>query len=173
MLTKHWRIPNTGATNESRFTALPGGQRCDSAYLGIFSEITEQGYWWSSSQMDTIYPWGINISYNSEGFTNWAASTRKYGFSVRLINDIPVGIKNISNEYFNIYPNPAHDRIVINCVNNKKMNMAIYNLFGELLIQAELNNSKNMIDINTLSSGIYIIKLSSINWSIKRKLIKK
>jgi uncharacterized protein (TIGR02145 family) len=45
--TAHWTSPNTGATNVSGFTALPGGYRHDN---GSFSQIGKNGYFWSSSQ---------------------------------------------------------------------------------------------------------------------------
>lgn len=173
MGTGHWMDPNTGATDEYDFRALPGGQRTDSAYSGIFSEITMQGYWWSSSELDTIYPWGVNISYNSEGMTNWAASTRKYGFSVRLINDLPLDIPSIKTNYFNIYPNPAHNRIAIAAAFNSMVNLAIYNRLGELVIFKQLSSNDTAVDISSLGPGFYIIKLSAANWSAQRKLIKQ
>lgn len=40
--TKHWDSPNTGATNESGFSALPGGYR---NYTGFFSSIITFGMW--------------------------------------------------------------------------------------------------------------------------------
>ncbi len=44
--TTHWLSPNTGATNSSGFTGLPGGYRSNGSfyYLGVI------GYWWSSSE---------------------------------------------------------------------------------------------------------------------------
>jgi uncharacterized protein (TIGR02145 family) len=44
--TTHWQSPNTGATNESSFTALPSGRRF---FNGKFMYIRDQGYWWSST----------------------------------------------------------------------------------------------------------------------------
>jgi uncharacterized protein (TIGR02145 family) len=44
--TTHWNYPNTGATNETGFTALPGGIRS----LGFFEDIGENGSWWSSTK---------------------------------------------------------------------------------------------------------------------------
>jgi hypothetical protein len=41
--TSHWLDPNIGATNESGFTALPGGQRDNQ---GIFSMMGIVGFWW-------------------------------------------------------------------------------------------------------------------------------
>jgi len=44
--TAHWASPNTGATNESGFTALPGGVR---SWGGLFSEIGKMAVFWSST----------------------------------------------------------------------------------------------------------------------------
>ena len=45
--TTHWTTPNTGATNETGFTALPSGYRyIDGTFLTIFS----MGIWWSSTE---------------------------------------------------------------------------------------------------------------------------
>ena len=47
--TTHWVSPNLDATNETNFTALPGGSRTDE---GQFNGIGGVGLWWSS----TVYP---------------------------------------------------------------------------------------------------------------------
>jgi uncharacterized protein (TIGR02145 family) len=49
MGTTLWRAPNTGATNESGFSGLPGGLRNDA---GEFSGLGESGVWWSSAELD-------------------------------------------------------------------------------------------------------------------------
>jgi uncharacterized protein (TIGR02145 family) len=46
--TVHWSSPNTGATNSSGFTGLPGGCRYYSN--GSFEALGLGGYWWSSSE---------------------------------------------------------------------------------------------------------------------------
>ena len=45
--TAHWLTPNTGATNESGFTGLPGGR-----YVYGYSNLTELGMFWSSTQVN-------------------------------------------------------------------------------------------------------------------------
>lgn len=45
--TAHWQSPNTGATNETGFTALPGGYRYDD---GSFDGIGDGGFWWSATE---------------------------------------------------------------------------------------------------------------------------
>src|SRR5690606_15049986 len=48
--TTHWFSPNTGATNETGFTALPGGYRFNP---GEFKYIKNFGYWWSATEDNT------------------------------------------------------------------------------------------------------------------------
>src|SRR5574344_2077997 len=45
--TTHWKSPNTGAINESGFTALPGGYRSGG---GTFYDIGSNGDWWSATE---------------------------------------------------------------------------------------------------------------------------
>jgi uncharacterized protein (TIGR02145 family) len=48
-----WHSPNTGATNESGFSAVPAGLRLYSN--GAFGNVGIQGYWWSSSVSTPSY----------------------------------------------------------------------------------------------------------------------
>jgi uncharacterized protein (TIGR02145 family) len=48
----HWSITHTGVTNETGFTALPGGIRY---YGGSFSYINLMGNWWSSTEASTTF----------------------------------------------------------------------------------------------------------------------
>lgn len=84
--TTHWLTPNTGATNESGFTALPGGITQDPG--GGFSDINFAGAWWSQTQIDAASARVmILLSNDSTGdFSN--AFAKHQGASVRLIKDI-------------------------------------------------------------------------------------
>jgi uncharacterized protein (TIGR02145 family) len=46
--TTHWLAPNTGATNEVGFNALPGGFR---NYMGMFINLGSESSWWTSSMI--------------------------------------------------------------------------------------------------------------------------
>ena len=60
--TMHWISPNTGATNETGFTALPGGYR---DFYGAFSSIGGYGLWWSA----TVYYVFRNYYIKQDGFS--------------------------------------------------------------------------------------------------------
>jgi uncharacterized protein (TIGR02145 family) len=81
--TNYWRAPNSGATNESGFTALPGGTRYANGMFVTFNRI---GYWWTFSGSKVL-----NGRYRSMSSTNSAVSRNyidlKNGFSVRCVKD--------------------------------------------------------------------------------------
>ena len=85
----HWLSPNTGATNESGFTALPGGARADAD--GIFNRIGQDCYWWSSSQGIRSNVVRIrNVGFDSGGVIGGDANSGGFktaGMSVRCIKD--------------------------------------------------------------------------------------
>jgi uncharacterized protein (TIGR02145 family) len=57
--TTRWTTPNTGATNESGFTGLPGGYRVTN---GTFYTIRYSGLWWSSTQSgSTATAWNRDL----------------------------------------------------------------------------------------------------------------
>jgi uncharacterized protein (TIGR02145 family) len=80
--TTHWTTPNTGATNESGFTALPGGSRGGN---GPFSNIGTYGFWWSASEYDTDHAWSRYLAYDKSSITVVNGYYKFNGFSVRCM----------------------------------------------------------------------------------------
>jgi uncharacterized protein (TIGR02145 family) len=81
--TTHWISPNTGATNESGFTALPGGYRY--FHGGIFGSMGYTGYWWSSTESSSN-TWNRELRYDHSDVRRNAKDKRN-GFSMRCIRD--------------------------------------------------------------------------------------
>jgi len=77
-----WNPPNTGATDSSGFTALPGGLRGSD---GAFSNMAYLGYWWSSSVWGN-FAWH-RLLLSGFGSINRDAFNRSSGFSVRCCRD--------------------------------------------------------------------------------------
>lgn len=82
--TSHWSIPNTGATNSSGFTALPGDSRNEG---GWFGGMNEHGYWWSSSEWSALSVSSIVMFYNASDAVIDNGLPKKSGYSVRCIRD--------------------------------------------------------------------------------------
>ena len=81
--TAHWAPPNTGATNETGFTALPGDYRDND---GTFGTIGGIGYWWSSSELSTYYAWARYVyCYTIDVFRS--VYIKNNGYAVRCMRD--------------------------------------------------------------------------------------
>jgi len=81
--TAHWVSPNTGASNSSGFTALPGGSRYSN---GSFYLNGKYGWYLSSTESSTTDEWHMYMQYNSSQIFRTAGS-KVLGFSVRCIKD--------------------------------------------------------------------------------------
>ena len=85
--TTSWSSPNTGATNTSLFTGLPGGNR---GLGGTYSGIGDFGFFWTSTSTSTssldVNAWVNLLGYNYNSF-NGQRSDKRSGFSVRCLKD--------------------------------------------------------------------------------------
>ena len=52
--TTYWNSPNTGATNETGFSLLPGGYRSS---VGVFEDINANGVFWSATEYNNTNAW--------------------------------------------------------------------------------------------------------------------
>ena len=78
-----WASPNTGATNSSGFTGLPGGFRSPN---GTYNGIGYNGFWWSAKQYSSSDAFNHSLYYNNS-FVGRGWFSKTYGCSVRCIKD--------------------------------------------------------------------------------------
>ena len=72
-----------------------------------------------------------------------------------------------------LYPNPIMNNIIIESIDKKITSIIIFSINGDKLFYKDLNSSKNSIDISSLSSGVYILKVNMNNFYRTIKIIKK
>jgi len=82
--TTHWNSPNTGATNESGFTALPSGVR----WMGdSFSSLGTIAYFWTTYQYEANYAIFRALESNSSKIERSNVYKKSQGLSVRCVKD--------------------------------------------------------------------------------------
>nr|MBN2278764.1 hypothetical protein [candidate division Zixibacteria bacterium] len=81
--TTHWRSPNTGATNESGFTALLGGCRDATADFLILYECS---FFWSSTEYSAGKALYRTMWYD-ESYISCDPYDKAAGFSIRCVKD--------------------------------------------------------------------------------------
>jgi len=80
--TSLWQAPNSGATNSSRFNALPGGIRSGNSFFALGT----YGYWWTSTEASTFLALTRLMAYsdNSCGSVDYEKTS---GYSVRCVSN--------------------------------------------------------------------------------------
>jgi len=81
--TTNWNSPNTGSTNTSLFTGLPGGSRSS---IGYYYDIGADGYWWSSTESSTDSAWARYLNSNVGNAFSYYVN-KGVGLSVRCLRD--------------------------------------------------------------------------------------
>jgi uncharacterized protein (TIGR02145 family) len=185
--TTHWSTPNTGATNESSFSALPGGYR----YLGdgSYDLVGYSAYFWSSTEYVSGTAWSRRLSYYYSDLGR-NGYYKGFGFSVRCVNDIPVGIDEHGGaEHPNAfrlaqnYPNPFNPttNIEFNLPRVSNVSLDVFNILGQrvmtlvdkLLAAGSHTAIWNGQDAsgNTVSSGTYLYRLTSGDFVETKRMI--
>jgi uncharacterized protein (TIGR02145 family) len=82
--TLNWTTPNSDATNETGFSAFPGGTRTGT---GGFYDVGKYGYWWSLYQDGTTSFSPLRLSYNSGFAETIGVGGGQPGYSVRCVRD--------------------------------------------------------------------------------------
>jgi uncharacterized protein (TIGR02145 family) len=80
-----WAAPNTGATNESGFSALPGGSR--NGGTGNFQFLVSNGYWWTATAYGAEYSWYRYLGGSANAGIHRFSQPKLQGFSVRCVRD--------------------------------------------------------------------------------------
>jgi uncharacterized protein (TIGR02145 family) len=79
----HWKFPNSGATNEVSFTALPGGTRSSN---GDCADIGETSNWWTATAVGASSLQKMSLFYGDYEVTHNDLE-KTFGLSVRCVKD--------------------------------------------------------------------------------------
>ena len=82
--TAYWNSPNTGATNESGFSALPGGSRGSG---GSFSNIRDYAFFWSATESDYTTAWYRALNSFNGNVDRYNFNDKSVGASVRCLKN--------------------------------------------------------------------------------------
>jgi uncharacterized protein (TIGR02145 family) len=159
----HWLTPNTGATNETGFTALPGGYRSSS---GIFNDIGNNGIWWSSTEFSSSNGMSRDMDWNN-ATVHRRNDSKSTGFSVRCIKTEITGGTVPSNGLIAYYPFNGNANDESGNGNNGTIIGATLsnNRFGEVNKAFHFDGGNQYITIpNSISLNTPISEISIIAW---------
>jgi hypothetical protein len=76
---------------------------------------------------------------------------------------------------FTAFPNPATDKITLQCLPTKRMDkIELINIHGELFqVKSSGNYAEKEVDVSWLQKGVYFIKITSGKDVVYKKIIKE
>ena len=86
-----------------------------------------------------------------------------------------VTVESITNDnVFSIYPNPASDKITLETSATPTQNqLSIMNLCGQEVLTCQITQPKMQLDISTLPSGVYFVRLTNDRITEVGKFVKQ
>jgi hypothetical protein len=115
----------------------------------------------------------IAISDNGSNYTN-TGDDDSYQKMVKIvvIDDINTIYDTDFSKTVNVYPNPAKDILNIDVTNNKISTIQICDLTGKnVLRKKSLTKGANEINVSTLETGVYILRIKSIDGIYTEKIM--
>lgn len=171
--TELWQAPNTGATNESGFTALPAGEYDDTHYQLLY----QYAVMWSSTETSSTKCKYRYLAYDDAELHPYNYY-KDFRYSVRCLKDETVVIGEIedANKKWTLSPNPAFDFLSLQMNSEEPVEVFqvdLYSATGQLLETYSMDNRNVSIHIAHLRKGTYVLKCIGNKTSESLKFIKK
>jgi subtilisin family serine protease/chitodextrinase len=160
---------------------------------GDFEDAGEEAVTGSSSSNGTLSGTFTVPSGASEGTTRMrvsmkynAAATPCESFTYGEVEDYAVNLTTASTTFFSmtnfaeeignetssfiLYPNPANDKVQITMPQNSNAKVSVYNISGSLVRHININADES-IDVSSLASGVYTVKINDGRKLTSKRLI--
>ncbi|GGG91284.1 hypothetical protein GCM10011416_04860 [Polaribacter pacificus] len=125
-----------------------------------------------SGKTVTVLSGGVtNITATQSGDANYHPATAV----VQVLTVIRLGVDEdvLLSKTVQVYPNPATNFIRVDLGNINKAHIKIYSITGKQLLEVQDYTSKEVLNIASLQSGMYLLKIESDTASTMKKFIKK
>ena len=117
--------------------------------------------------MDDSGNQSITVSNTSDAIPLEPGEFKVYGNDSVTILSTPIAA---GTGRVNIFPNPAQNELFLS---GNAISVQIYNLLGNEVLKFEYIESKQIMDISSLSNGVYLIKIQTDQGISSKKLLKR
>ena len=92
-----------------------------------------------------------------------------------LVYIYTVGINNLDENMWSLYPNPTRNSITLNWSSNLKVNtIRVMNVLGEVIkTSSKVNGNSTTIDLSALPGGTYLVKLATDKGILTKHVLLK
>ncbi|GGG53565.1 S8 family serine peptidase [Bizionia arctica] len=93
--------------------------------------------------------------------------------AIALNQGLSINEVELFQNQMNVYPNPVLNELHISMPSTEKqVQVIVYNILGKKVLETQINSS-SIINVSSLSNGIYLLKLETQNGTQTKKLIKR
>lgn len=156
--TTLWSSPNTAATNQIGFNALPSGYRGN---MGAYGSLASNAYFWVRESYNGTEAVGRNITSNSKAlFTEH--NNKLNGFAIRCVKENTASLEENALNLWSVALNPVNATITFNQLPDFTEKVVIFDLNGTKVLEVNTEKNKTLIVSNaTLPQGIYLVHILS------------
>ena len=101
----------------------------------------------------------------------FSGMTGTYLLEIHVSGDGNTGVEEDYSANIKLYPNPVNDVLHLECENMVEYD--IYSYDGKLIKSAQLSDDEAVIDFNNLNSGAYLLKITTKEGVVTRRIIKE
>lgn len=127
-----------------------------------------------SSGIDDVMPGNITFNGGTIYFAvmpYFSGMTGTYLLDIKISGDGDIGVDEDYAMNLKLYPNPMTDVLHLECDNIQQYD--IYSLDGKLVKSAQTPDNEAVINVGDLSSGIYMIRITSEKGVVTRRIVKE
>lgn len=184
VVTLHWdkgfdhQIPEDGlyyniriGTSQLEGNILSPMANSENGYRKVykFGNVSQSNNWKVTGlEAGTTYYWSVQTIDNTYAASEFSEEHTFY-YTITNTDDLYLGESNML-----VYPNPAHDKIIVNMPDSKSENifLKIYATSGKNVLQ-KITKPGEQIDISNIEKGIYFLEAYINGQFFSKKLIIK
>ncbi len=150
----------------------------DALYVGM-----DYGVYYIDNTFTEWQPFNTNLpnvivnEFDINNETNMIyAGTYGRGLWVSPVALPSLGVSDVFNQdTVQIYPNPTASELTISIAEASQVDIRVYNLLGRLMVNEQDKPITNMhkIDVSSLETGVYFVRINSENGTVTKRFIKE
>jgi uncharacterized protein (TIGR02145 family) len=157
-----WNSPNVGATNESGFSAIPGGRRGGFG-SGIFDGLGTRAFFWNAigNAQYSQWVWGLGNDFTEAG-GGAMPNPFSLGNCIRCLKDVTgTGMTDQQPARFTFAPNPTHSTVSLQFAPGPvPLSAALLDATGRVVNAQRITLTYPItLDLSGYQNGLYMVEV--------------
>ena len=170
--TTNWKSPNTGASNSSKLSVLPGGEYDAHYSPNVFRLFSEYAVIWTSTEINSEKAREKYLTFESARcfIYDWYKVMK---YSVRCIKNTSTSEASYPQEQVKIFPTLVENTLRISSIySNQEIQIRIVNMVGNTILLEKSSEQEFSLDLSQLPSGAYLVHVILDKKVYSQKIIK-